>query len=122
MSFPDPISITINAVANSLPRVQTLVANGPSTWSNADESLKVEISHLAAKKNRERHLCKLTQKAIAANPLVPAEFIENYTSVYMVVDNPKTGFTDANIQYLTSGLLAFLATVANRDRLINGEA
>lgn len=122
MSFADPQSVTINSVAKSLPRVFQPLAGGPSTYMNADETFKLEISHQVVKGKRERHLVKLTQKAITANPFVPAENIENIATAYFVLDNPKQGFVDTDLQFLCSGLFAWLATTANRDKFIGGEA
>jgi hypothetical protein len=123
MAFADPITITVNAVNKNLARVFQPIAGGPSVFSMADETFKAEISHQLIKGKRERHLWKVTQKAITANPFVPAENVENYATCYIVVDNPRQGFTDVELQYLVQATTSFIASVTgNRDKLINGEA
>jgi len=123
MAFADPITITINAVNKSLARAFQPIPGGPSRFVMADESFLAEISHQIVKGKRERHLWKVTQKAITANPFIPAENIENYASCYLVLDNPRQGFTDTELQYLVQGTTSFIASVTgNRDKFINGEA
>jgi hypothetical protein len=123
MAFSDPITITINAVNKTLARQFQPIPGGPSLFGMADESFKAEISHQLVKGKRERHLWKVTQKAITANPFIPAENVENYASCYLVLDNPRQGFTDVELQYLVQGTASFIASVTgNRDKLINGEA
>lgn len=122
MSFSDPITITVNAVATDLDRQFQPIPGGPSLFGMADESFKAEISHQLVKGKRERHLFKVTQKAITANPFVPAENVENYASCYIVLDQPRQGFTDVDLQYLVQSVVDFIGnTAANRDKLINGE-
>jgi hypothetical protein len=123
MAFADPITVTVNAVAQVLPRVYQPVPGGPSTFKLADETFKVEISHQEVKGKRERHMFKITQKAVTANPFVPAENIENFASAYIVVDNPKQGFTDAQLGYLMNGITAFMnGSASNTSKFIGGEA
>jgi len=123
MAFSDPITITVNAVNKNLARQFQPIPGGPSTFGMADESFKAEISHQIVKGKRERHLWKVTQKAITANPFVPAENVENYATCYLVLDNPRQGFTDVDLQYLVQATASFISSVTgNRDKLINGEA
>lgn len=121
--YADPIVVTVNAVATDLPRVYQPVPGGPSVFESPDGDLKVEISHQIVKGKRERHLLKLTQKAISPNPFVPAENVENYSSCHVVLDNPRQGFADADLQFLVQAVADFLGnTTANRDKFVGGEA
>lgn len=120
MAYADPVSVTINAVAKSMPRVFT--ANGPSTFKMTDDEFKLEISHANVKGRRERHLIRLTQRKIGADPLVPATNIESKTSVYLVLDNPVTGYTDTELGYLIAGFCGFLTNATNQTKFIGGEA
>ncbi len=123
MAYADPITVTVNAVAQVLPRVYNPVPGGPSVFQLADETFKVEISHVTVKNKRERHMFKITQKAVTANPFVPAENIENTASAYLVVDNPKQGFTDAQLGFLMNGITAFMnGSASNTTKFLNGEA
>lgn len=122
MAFSDPITITVNAVPQDLDRAFQSVPGGPSIFTMADETFKVEISHQIIKGKRERHLFKIVQKAITANPFVPAENVENIASCYIVLDNPRQGFTDAELQDLVQATVDFIGnTSTNRDKLVNGE-
>lgn len=123
MAFSDPITIEVNAVDQVLARQFQPIPGGPSIFGLADESFKAEISHQTVKGKRERHLFKVTQKAITANPFVPAENVENYASCYIVLDQPKQGFLDEDLQYLVQSVVDFIGlTAGNRNKLINGEA
>lgn len=120
MAYADPMSVTINAVAKSLPRVYN--PSGPSTFKTSDDEFQVEVSHAKVKGRRERHLFRLSQRKIGADPLVPATNLESRASVHLVMDNPLTGFTDVELGYLIQGLLDFLTNAASKTRFIGGEA
>lgn len=123
MAFSDPITIEVNAVDQVLARVFQPIPGGPSLFSNENEDFTVEIGHQRIKGKRERHLFKVTQKALTANPFVPAENVENYASCYIILDQPRQGFVDSDLQYLVQSVVDFIGlTAANRDKLINGEA
>jgi predicted transglutaminase-like cysteine proteinase len=68
---------------------------------------------------RFRREVRLTQKKVAADPISSINK-EVSTSVMIVVDEPRWGFTDVEIGYLTSGLLAWFSN-SNRDKLLGGE-
>jgi len=48
----DPQSVTINAVANSLPRVGS--SNNSGSFSKDDANVKLEVSHSYGKRTRPR--------------------------------------------------------------------
>lgn len=121
MAFSDPISVTINAVAKNLPRTFA-PAGSASVFKTSDDEFKAELSHTEIKGRRERHFIRLTQRKIGADPLVPATNIESTASVYLVMDNPKTGFTDTELGYLMKGLCDFLNITGNQTKFIGGEA
>jgi hypothetical protein len=121
--YGDPITFTVNAVNKVLARVFNPIPGGPSRFAMADETFSCEISHQIIKGKRERHLCKLVQKAITANPFIPAENVENFASCYIVLDNPRQGFTDLDLRYLLKSVSGFMnASDANMDKFIGGEA
>lgn len=120
MAFSDPISVTINGAAQSLPRV--FAPNGPSVFKKTDDEYKLEISHQNIKGRRERHLIRLVQRKIGADPLVPATNLESKCSVYLVLDNPVTGFSDTELGYLVAGFCAFVTNATNQTKFIGGEA
>lgn len=120
--YADPITVTVDAVPVTLPRVFNSVPGGPSVFESPDEGFRVEISHQTIKGRRERHLLKITQKVLTADPFVSANNIEVVASAYVVVDNPKVGLDDDTLLKLLDGLTLFLSTSTNGSKLIGGEA
>lgn len=117
--YADPQSVTINAVANSLPRQGT---DSPATlgrFANADGTLVFDVRQNKTA-NRFRREVRLTQKKVATDP-ISAVNKEISTSVMIVVDEPRWGFSDTELGYLTAALIAWF-TNANRDKLLGGEA
>lgn len=112
----DPQSVTINAVATSLPRTQ----NGPTqnTYTSADGNVSlVTKQNLTA--TRFRREVRLSQKKIAADP-ISAVNTEKGVSVYLVIDEPRAGFSDQEIGYLIDALKAW-AVSANYNKVLGGE-
>lgn len=114
--FTDPQSVTINSVATSLPRVAT----GPTSanYANPDGTVKMKLSH-SDLPGRVRHLARLDQTKVAADPLT-AESEYKSLGVYIVVDEPTFGFTDTEIGYIVSALTAWLSP-ANVAKLLGRE-
>jgi len=121
MAFSDPVSVTYNAVATNHPRVYS-AAGAASLFKTTDDTYKLEVSHAEVKGRRERHFIRITQRKIGADPLVPATNIESTASVYLVLDNPKTGYTDVELGYLMKGLCDFLNVSGNATKFLGGEA
>lgn len=118
--YTDPMVVTVNAVAKNLPRVYS--NGGPSTFKTTDDEFQVEIQHTKIKGRRERHLYRLTQRKIGADPLVPATNLESKATVHLVLDNPLTGFTDTELQYLMKALTDFLGNGPYATKFIGSEA
>jgi len=112
----DPQSVTINAVATSLPKT----SNGPTTnvYTSADgnTSMTTKQNITASRFRRE---VRLSQKKIAADP-ISAINKEIGLSVYLVIDEPKAGFSDTEIGYLIDALKAWL-TSTNYNKVLGGE-
>lgn len=121
MAFSDPISVTVNAVAKSLPRVYS-PQGAAAMFKTTDDEFKVEVSHQDLGGRRERHFYRLTQRKIGADPLVPATNIESKASVYLVMDNPVTGFSDTELGYILKAVCDFLNVSGNATKFIGGEA
>jgi hypothetical protein len=121
MAYADPISVTVNAVAKSLPRSFS-AAGSPSIFKTSDDEFRVEISHQDIKGRRERHFFRLTQRKIGADPLVPAVNLESKASIYMVLDNPVTGYSDTELGYLVQAIADFLGNATNKTKFVGGEA
>ncbi len=113
----DPQSITINAVSTPLPRT----SQGPTVNSYVSADGKITFT---TKQNqtakRFRREVRLSQTKVAADP-ISAVTAEAGTSVYFVIDEPRSGvFTDTEIGYLVDGLKAWL-TSANYLKILGGE-
>lgn len=118
--FADPQTVTINAVANSLPRTSSGVNQG--AFTKDDGNVKLSLSSTYAK--RTRRMARLDFSKIAADPLVSAQNIKYSMSAYLVVDTPITGFTVAEAKQIVDALTAWLtaSTGANVTKLLGGES
>lgn len=117
MAFTDPQSITINAVPKSLAKIKS---DGQKTiYRTSDEEVSFTISHQESK-SRTRHMVRADQRVVAADPLTA---VNEYKSagVYMVIDEPEYGFTDAQLDYIVQGLKTWLST-ANVLKVCAGES
>lgn len=114
----DPINVTINGVATSLPRVN----QGPltATYQNTDESVVLSITHVNTKAGRVRTTVRLDQRKIVTDPLSSAADYDT-TSVQCIIDRPSYGFTNLDVRYLKNALQGFL-TDATVDKLFGKES
>ncbi len=100
----DPQSVTINAVAQSLPAIARGV--NQSAYQKDDGNVKLSISHSYGK--RTRRTVRLDFSKIAADPLVSSTNIKYSMSSYLVIDTPVTGFTVAEAKQIVDALTAYL--------------
>lgn len=118
--FTDPQSVTINAVANSLPRVS--VGDHTASYTKDDETATMTISHSTSTKGRVRRVVRLDVNKIAADPFVPSTSRKVNQSVYLVLDEPRDGaYSNAELLANAKGLVGWL-TDANLTKLIAGES
>lgn len=112
----DPQSVTINAVATPLPKT----SNGPTvnvyTSADGNTSMTTKQNVTATRFRRE---VRLSQKKIAADPISTLN-VEKGFSVYLVIDEPRAGFTDVEIGYVIDALKAWL-TSTNYNKVLGGE-
>jgi hypothetical protein len=104
MSFADPQSITINSIANSLPRIASGVNSG--VFQKDDGNVRLSVSHSYG--NRTRRTMRVDHRKIAADPLISAQNIQYSMSVYVVTDLPVTGYTVSEAQEVIDGFTAYL--------------
>ncbi len=118
--FADPQSVTINAVANSLPRTGS--SNDSGNFSKDDGNVKLAIKHTSA--SRIRRVARLDFRKVAADPLATGYNKEYSMSSYLVIDVPLVGFTIAEQKQIVDGLTLWLTTStgANVTKLLGGEA
>lgn len=119
MAFADPQSVTINAVANSLPRISSGVNSG--AFQKDDGTVKLSVSHVYAKRTRRN--IRLDHSKISTDPLNTAQNVKYSMSAYLVVDTPPTGYTVAEAKYVVDALVAYLtaSSGAKVTQLLGGE-
>jgi hypothetical protein len=117
LMLADPQSVTVNAVAISLPRTSQGAAANSYTSTDGKTVMTTKQNITAARFRRE---VRLAQKKIAADP-ISAINKELGVSVYLVIDEPRTAvFSDVEIGYLIDALKAWL-TSANYNKVLGGE-
>lgn len=120
MAFADPQSITVNAVAQSMPRTGSAINQG--TFTKDDGNAVLAISHTYGK--RTRRAMKFTMSKIAADPLISANNIKYSMSATLVVDTPLTGYTVTEAKQIVDGLVAYLtaSSGAKVTQFLGGES
>jgi hypothetical protein len=117
----EPQSVTINTVANSLPRVSTGVNSG--AFRKEDGNITLDVNHTYGSK-RTRRWVKLTHKKIAADPLISAQSILYSMGVSITVDVPITGYTVAEAKQIVDALTKWATDTSgsNITKLLGGES
>jgi len=111
----DPVSITVNAVAQSLPRISQ---NGQaSVYKKTDGTFRLEVSHQINEQKRARNttsgiqtvkqsiirsLVKFVKRSIVADPLSSANDYEE-ASFALVITRPEIGFTTTELDQQWAG-------------------
>ena len=118
MAFADPQSVTINAVANSLPRVSS--DKNAGSFQKDDGTVKLTVSHSYGARNRRT--IRIDHRKIAPD-VFTSDNREYSMSTYVVVDAPVTGYTNAEIKQIVDGLTAYLtaSSGARVTQLLGGE-
>lgn len=114
--FTDPQSVTVNAVAQSLPTIKR--EEFSSTYRKDDASYTLVVSHAEGKRNRR--VVRLENRKIAADPLT-SDNVEYSMSTYLVIDAPPVGYTNAELKDIVLGLTAWLSS-ANVLKVLGGES
>jgi len=119
MAFADPQSVTINAVAKSLPRTSSSTDSG--AFTKDDGEVKLSISHAYNKRNRR--VIRLDHQKITTDTLDPTINTLYNMSCYLVVESPKVGYTVAEQKQVVDGLVAYLTATsgARVTQLLGGE-
>lgn len=116
--YADPQSVTVNAIAKTLARVGSPSPESRGVFKTTDGEFSLECRQLSTK-DRFRREIRLTQKKVAVDP-ISATNKEISSSVIITVDEPRWGFTDTELGYLSSALVAWFSNT-NRDKLLGGE-
>lgn len=118
MAFADPQSVTINAVANSLPRVSS--SANSSVYQKDDATVRLTISQAYGKRNRRT--IRIDHRKVAPD-VFTSDNKEYSMSTYVVVDTPVTGYTNAEAKQIVDALTAYLTASSggNVTKLLGGE-
>jgi len=119
LSLTDPQSINIGAGAVPLPRVS--VGANTSTYTSADGNISLVVSNTYAK--RTRRAVRVNVKKTAADPLFVDRNAPFTMSFYMVIDVPPTGFSNAEVVSVGTGLMTVLTANTNAalTKIVAGE-
>lgn len=119
MAFSDPQSITVNAVAQSMPRIES---NGrKSIYRKSDGSYQLTISHTPSQNGkRVRSMYRVDNNAVVTDPIT-SQNDSDFLACYVVIDRPMFGFTSVQTQQLAAGIFAAL-TGATVDKLYSQES
>lgn len=120
MAFADPQTITINAIAKTLPRTGSGLDTG--SFATSDQEVKESISHTYGK--RARRTLRIDHQKIATDTLDPSINTLYGMSCYIVVDVPKVGYTITEQKYVVDALVAYLAASSGSKitQLLGGES
>jgi hypothetical protein len=120
MALTDPQSITISdmnsGTAISMPLIQSDATK--SVYANSDGTVKFTVSHQSSA-GRTRHLMRIDIRVVAANPLDSKNEYKS-AGIYIVIDEPDFGFTDANLDNAATGVFSLLAS-ALRLKVLGGQ-
>lgn len=120
MAFADPQTVTVNSIALTLPRTGYLPNAGVFTTADALNKLTISDNYGA---KRTRRSARWDFAKIAADPLISSQNIRYSGSCYLVVDQPITGYTVAELKLQLDGFLAYLTATsgAKLTQLLGGE-
>nr|UJQ85727.1 MAG: hypothetical protein 1 [Leviviridae sp.] len=118
--FAEPISITVNAVAQSMNRTAMGVNSG--AFAKDDGSHRLSISHSLG--NFNQRIIRLDRKQTVADPLTTGEYYETTDSVWLVTRTPKSGLTLVQQKHLVDGFLTYLSASSGAavTKLLGGES
>jgi len=119
--FADPITITVNSVAQTLNRTSMGVNSG--AFRTADGTHSLTISHQLGKSFNQR-MIRLDRVQNVSDPFTTGEFLTAPDSVWLVSRTPGTLLSVASQKQLDDGFLSFLSasTGAMITKLLNGES
>lgn len=119
MSFADPQSVTVNAVAISMPRTGSGVNSG--TFTASDGLTSLNVVHAYGK--RTRRAISMNSSKISADPLLPAQNVKFSSTIRLTIDAPPAGFTNTELKQQVDGFLAALtaSSGAKITQLLGGE-
>lgn len=118
MAFADPISVTINAVAKTLSRVN--VGDRWASYEAAADGLSFKISHVI--KKRASRMVRLDRTVLRADPITGLNTPVT-DSIWLVYNAPAgTTVPVTEQKYMLNALADFVKVAGNQDKFLNGES
>lgn len=116
----DPQSVTINAIAKSLPAVSR--DSLESKYQTSDGAYALRIAHDVS--NRERSLVRLDYSVVGVDPFVSTINKPYKASWWLVGERPLNGagITDADFALMGAGFLAYASTAGFLGKIIGLES
>jgi len=120
VSFTDPLSITVSGVTTPLPR--TYSEGSESHYTSADGLIAFTASHDVGK--RARRLVRVDFSKLSPDPFKSDENVKRSMSVYMVVDLPADGFSNAEALAVYTGFKTLITATSDQlvTKLLGGES
>lgn len=117
--FSDPQSVTVNAVAQSLPRIGSSLNSG--IYQKDDGSYVLTLSH--SKGKRTLHKLRLDTTKVITDPFASDRSLPVGASILLTLDAPPVGYTNAELINLFVSVADWLkaSTNANTIKLVGGE-
>lgn len=112
MAFADPQSITVNAVAKSMPRI--LNEGTHSLYQMSDQTFSLDIRHRTVRRDKKLRVISLvafTQRKVVADPLTAINDYEILTESVQI-DRPEAGFTSTEVDQQWTGFKTWFDTTA----------
>jgi hypothetical protein len=119
VAFTDPQSITVNAVARSLPRILTGSSVGTFVTADGVTTLTVDPTGTKARRISKASVRENVNVTDSVTGLIS---VQNH-SFTIIANRPKTGISDTVAEQLASGLIAWLTagSNANLKKILAGE-
>jgi hypothetical protein len=118
--FADPQSVTINAVAQSLPRTST--EDSTSVYTKDDETVQLTIAQIPTSKGRVRRSVRVDVNKMATDPFTPANSRRVSMSATLVIDEPAdAAFSNTEMLNNVKSLVGW-SSDANLTKVIAGES
>lgn len=120
MALADPQTVTIDGTAYTVARMP-FNEKGSSTFT--DPTGLVDLVILQNKGRRSRSAIRIQRTVEATDPLTAVKSSEQ-AAVYLMVDRPLLGFTNADLKKMVDALTAYTAASsgANLLKVLAGEA
>lgn len=120
MAFSDPLSVTIDGTAYSLPRVNTSGNRG--RYQTGDGLIAITADHQYGTRNR--HVLRIDHSKITADPFIPTQNSKVGMNHYLIFDVPVAGYSPTDVLKIYQGFkgLYTASTDALITKLLGGES